>query len=96
MAVQIPNNLQNAVTFDFGDTEFTLSAPRWNPRGLLYSVDLSWGVDEAVLGMAVAGGTDLLANIPYCPLPNLWAFNETNFAEDLSKEVIESLAFVVI
>jgi hypothetical protein len=96
MATQLPKNVSNSITFDFESVEYTLSAPRWNPRSLCYSVDLKWGVEEGVLGMFIAGGIDLLANIPSCPLPNLWAFNESNFINDLEQSSLDSLAFVII
>jgi hypothetical protein len=94
MAVQLPNNLSNDVSFDFESKEYTLSSPRWNPRSLTYSVDLTWG-EGGIFGIFIAGGIDLLANLPHVPLPNLWAYNEDNYVKDIDQDSIKSLAFVI-
>ena len=94
MAVAIPNNLDHSVSFDYEGVEYFMSQPRWNECSLSYVTDLRWNGD-AVLGMLVAGGVDMLENIPKCPLPSLWAYNANNYKEDTNLTSISDLSFVI-
>ncbi len=94
MTVRIPNNLEHSVTFDYGSEEFTISVPRWNPRAETYSVNITWA-DQGIYGIFIAGGVDMLTNFPHCPLPNLWAYNESDYIEDIDQETIKTLALVI-
>ena len=94
MTVRVPVSTENNVVFDYEGAEFTISAPRWNTRALAYVVDITWA-GKGIYGVFMCGGVDIIANMPHCPLPNLWAYNESNYIADITPDTISSLALVI-
>lgn len=82
---KVPFSPSSPVIFSYTDKEITISAIYLNASSNCYFIDIKWGDGDldAIYGIPIKSGINLVEQYPICPINNLYAFDYMNIGGDI-------------